>query len=339
MLAGDILLPAPTLQGVWTAWQFDPFMAVVLAAAALSYLVGVAAARRRGRTWPVWRSLAFLGLGLGALAVTGLGWPAVYARALFSVYAVQMVLLLMVVPLLLALGRPVELAMTALSEAGAARLRRALGSRAARLVTVPLVTPVLLAVVPFVVFFTAWYPATLGHPVLAALTHLLLLAVGLAVLVPVWEAGAIDARIPYALALLFGFIELLADAVPGIVIRLETHVLASAELTRTWGASLLHDQQLGGDLLWCIGEAIDVPFLALLAVQWYRSDLRNAEQIDRILDAAPSPAGSGARIGDGGAGADDDTTRPWWEVDASVFGDRAGLYQAGNRTADAGDGS
>lgn len=311
---------APTLRAAWTVWQFDPLIVVILVGMAVAYLAGVAAARRRGRRWPAGRILVFAGLGLGSLAVTGLGWPAVYARALFSVYALQLILLLMVVPLLLALGRPVELAMAALGQAGAARLRRVLDSRAARLFTVPVVSPFLLAVIPFAVFFTPWYPATLRYPALAMVTRVLVLLVGLAVLVPLWEAGAIEAKIPYALALLFGFIELLADAVPGIVVRLDTHLLAPAELIRTWGPSLLHDQQLGGDLLWCVGEAIDIPFLALLAVQWYRSDARHAAQIDRILDAAPVPA-----TDDGGT--EGDTTRPWWEVDASVFGDRATHYR------------
>jgi putative membrane protein len=318
--------PPPTASGVWTAWQFDPLIAAVVVAAVVAYLAAIIAARRRGRLWPVGRAVAFLGLGLGGLAVTGLGWPAVYSRPLFSVYALRLVLLLMVVPLLVALGRPVELAMTALGEAGAARLRRLLDSRPARVFTVPVVSPLLLAVVPFVVFFTAWYPATLRYPVLGSVTEVLLLAVGLAVLVPLWEAGTIAARVPYALALLFAFIELLADAVPGIVIRLDTHVIAAADLARTWGPSLLHDQQLGGDLLWCIGEAIDVPFLALLAVQWYRSDTRHAVEIDHLLDATPARAPGGAE-----AATDDpdgvEMSRPWWEQDASVFGDRAGLYR------------
>jgi cytochrome c oxidase assembly factor CtaG len=230
----------------------------------------------------------------------------------------------MVIPLLLAIGRPVELAMTALGEAGAARLRRALDSRPARLLTVPVVSPLLLAVVPFLVFFTPWYPATLQHPMLRSVSEVLLLVIGLAVLVPLWEASTIAAGVPYAIALLFAFIELLADALPGIIIRLDTHVIAATQLTRSWGASLLHDQQLGGDLLWCIGEAIDVPFLALLAVQWYRSDARHAQQIDQALDAAiPATAPSAAMAGE----ADGELTRPWWEQDASVFGDRAGQYR------------
>jgi putative copper resistance protein D len=315
--------PAPTLRGVWAAWQLDPLLAAVVLAAAVGYVAGVAAARRRGRAWPWARTVAFFGLGLGGLVVVGMGWPGMYAPALFSVYATQVVALLMVVPLFLALGRPVELAMTALGETGAARLRRALDSRPARLFTVPVLSPLLLAVLPFLVFFTPWYPATLQHPMLHSASEVLLLAIGLAVLVPLWEAATMAAGIPYAIALLFAFIELLADAVPGIIIRLDTHVIAAAQLTRSWGISLLHDQQLGGDVLWCVGEAIDVPFLALLAVQWYRSDARHAQEIDQALDAATPAAPAAATVEEPGG----ELTRPWWEHDASVFGDRAGQYR------------
>jgi hypothetical protein len=76
--------------------------------------------------------------------------------------------------------------------------------------------------------------------------------------------------------------------------------------------------------LWCIGEAIDVPFLALLAVQWYRSDARHAQQIDQALDAAtPAAAPMGSTVEEAGG----ELTRPWWEQDASVFGDRAAQYR------------
>jgi putative copper resistance protein D len=315
-------LPAPTLDGVWTAWQLDPLIAVVLVTGAAGYALGMVLANRRGRRWPVRRAVIFFGLGLGSLAVLGLGWPAVYARALFSVYALQLVLLLMVVPLLVAFGRPVELAMTASGVEGTARLRRVLDSRPARVFTVPVVGPLLLAVVPFAVFFTPWYPETLRHPFAASATHLLLLIIGLMALVPLWEAGTIAAQVPYAIALLFAFIELLADAVPGIVIRLDTHVIAAADLARSWGPALLADQQLGGNLLWCIGETIDIPFLAMLVYQWYRSDARQAAQVDRLLDSTASV--QPARATDGSSV---EMTTPWWVQDASVFGDRAGLYQ------------
>jgi hypothetical protein len=45
---------------------------------------------------------------------------------------------------------------------------------------------------------------------------------GFAVMVPIWASDAVAAHIAYPIALRFGLIELLADAVAGIVIRLES---------------------------------------------------------------------------------------------------------------------
>lgn len=323
--------PAPGLAAVPTAWHIDPLVLVVGLIAAVGYLTGMRRVHRAGGHWPATRTFSFFGLGLVSLAATAMGWPGVYAPVLFSVYALQVVALLMVVPLLLALGRPISLAKAALGPAGSTRLDAVLHSRPARLVTVPVVSPLLLALVPFLIFFTPWYQGTLQHPLLGSATHLLLLLVGLAVLVPLWEADTIAARIPYVVALLFAFIELLADAVPGIVIRLDTHVIAGgylAALGRPWGPTLLHDQQLGGDFLWCIGEAVDVPFLGLLLLQWFRADARDARHIDEVLDVAAAVDGRRAGRDEG---VDDGGDRPWWETDASVFGDRAAQFERPDR--------
>jgi cytochrome c oxidase assembly factor CtaG len=322
--------PPPTLGGAAGAWRLDPLMLAVGLLAATGYLVGVARVRRAGGNWPVARTLAFLALGIGGLAVSSMGWPEVYAPALFSAYSGQLMLLLLAVPFLIALGRPIGLAKVALAPAGAARMEAALGSRWAKLFTVPVISPLLLAVTPFLIFFTPMYRLSLTNPTLLSVTHVLLLALGLAVLVPLWESDTIGARIPYALVLLFAFIELLVDAVPGIVIRLDTHVIAGdyfAMLARPWGPSPLHDQQLGGDLLWCLGEAIDLPFVVMLLVQWVRSDARDAARVDRDLDTAVPAMVGGDQPGSGGIEDDCDLSLPWWEVDASVFGDRAGRYQ------------
>jgi cytochrome c oxidase assembly factor CtaG len=311
---------APTALSFLADWRVDPLMLVFAAAFAVAYLAGVRRIGRAGGRWPRRRVVGFA-VGLASLGWTSMGWPAVYGSVLFSVYATQVIVLLTVVPFLLGLGRPLELARTSLRPAGLARLDAVLSSRVGRVFTVPVVSPLLLAVVPFVVFFTGVYPASLARPGLLWLLHLGFVVVGLVVLVPLWESDAVAARVAYPVALLFAFIELLADAVPGIVIRLNTHVIGLGYLSglgRSWGPSLLRDQQIGGDLLWCIGEAVDVPFLALLLFAWVRSDAREAARIDAALDPAP--------IGRSGA-APLETSRPWWETDASVFGDRAGQFE------------
>jgi putative copper resistance protein D len=330
----------PTLGGVWHAWSLDPVLLVIVIGAAVAYLAGVRRAGRDGTRWPVARTVAFLGPGLLGLVWVTMAWPAVYGRVLFSVRSVQLIALLMVVPFLLALGRPIQLAQTTLPPRAAARFDAILHSRHTRLLTVPVVSPLLLALVPIVIYFTPLYALTLTSPVAASVCRVALLLIGLAVLLPLWEAGSINVHVPYALALFFSLIELLADAVPGIVLRLDTHVIAASYysgLGLAWGSSALGDQHLGGDLLWCIGEAIDVPVLALLVIQWVRADARDAQRVDLALDRAQAngPAGHAPDAGPGGADDgrvdDDGLGRPWWESDASVFGDRAGTFQRRRR--------
>lgn len=283
----------------------------VAAVAAALYLWGV----RRVRRWPLRDTAAFLLLGVGSLVAVS-----AIAPARFPAYAVEVMALLLVVPFLMALGHPLKLALGALPPGGADRLRRALANPVTRLFAQPIVGPLMLAVLPFGVFFTALLPESLAHPAVLALLRLVLLAAGIAVLVPLWESQTLETRIPYALALLIAFIELLADALPGIIVRLDTHVLAAGHFVT---AHPLRDQQLGGDLLWGLGEVIDLPFLVLLLVQWVRSDARDAQAADEALNAREAATTSPVS---GTTTAEAVWERPWWETDASVFGDRASTF-------------
>jgi cytochrome c oxidase assembly factor CtaG len=296
-------------------WRFDAVALVLTLLGAVLYLAGVARLSRAGRRWPPGRTVAFLTLGIGSLVATSMGWPAAYAPMAFSVYVVQTMAFMLIVPFLLALGRPLELALAALSAPAADRLRQFLTSRAMRLLTMPITGPLVLAVLPCLIFFTPLLAASLAHPLLLSMLHVVLVLSGAAVVVPLWESQAIDMRVPYGLVLIIAFIELLADALPGIVISSDNHVLAAAHFlgtVRPWHNSALHDQQLGGDLLLGIGEGLDLPFLMLLLVQWMRSDARDAAAIDRAYDSRPAAA-----LGSSAEAADDGWERPWWESDAS----------------------
>jgi len=323
----DRLPPAPTLAHAPAQWHLDPLCLAVLVVAAVGYAYGLVRVRRAGEHWPVGRAVVFYLVALPILAITGLGWPEVYARVLFSVYAVQVTMLLMVVPFVLALGHPLGLFRLAVGPTGRARLDALLNSRFAKIITVPVVSPILLAVIPYVLFFSPLLGWTLSHGAALSGLHLVLLVIGLAVMIPMWEADTIGARWPYTIALLFAFIELLVDAVPGIIVRLETHVLALSyftSLSRPYMTGLLGDQRAGGDILWCIGEAIDVPFLFLLIRAWVRSDARDAIEVDSALDArAPHQATAGATADE----PDDGLETPWREQNAAIFGDRESQYR------------
>jgi putative copper resistance protein D len=156
-----------------------------------------------------------------------------------------------------------------------------------------------------------------------------LLLAGLVMSLPLADEGAQTSSLSLAAGILFGFLELLADAIPGIAIRLRTTLLAPEHylaVHRTWGPSRLHDQQLGGAIVWFLAETIDLPVLALLVFRWIRTDEREAIVIDRRLDQQEQELAS--------VDAEVDLQRPWWETDATVFGDRraAALRKSSGRS-------
>ena len=102
--------PALTLSRAVTSWTLDlPVLVAVLLAAGL-YLAGMRRLRRAGQPWPVARAVSFLAGGTGALVIATMSFLGVYQGVLFSVRAVQNVLLLLVAPLFLALRQAADAA-------------------------------------------------------------------------------------------------------------------------------------------------------------------------------------------------------------------------------------
>ncbi len=334
-----------------TSWQLDVPALLLVVVTAAGYLAGVRRVRRAGTTWSPLRSAAFLG-GLALVAVSTCSFVGVYARLLFWVFTLQVCLLLLVAPLLLGVGAPVALVAAVRSGtpgregaggtapvAGRSRLLRVLGA--------PGVGPLLLILVTVLVFFTPLLDAGLRNPAVFQSVHLLLLGSGLLMVLPVTDEGMTLSSLGYAALVGLGFLEFLLDGIPGIVLRLHGSLLAPAYwsgLHRGWGPTPLDDQHLAGGILWFFGEAGDLPFLLMAMMAWIRADAREADRIDRALDllsaqsagpgALPAAAAipSGASVAPGvpdspgmpdapGLPDSPGLDRPWWETDASVFGE------------------
>jgi cytochrome c oxidase assembly factor CtaG len=110
-------------------------------------------------------------------------------------------------------------------------------------------------------------------------------------------------------------IELVLDAVPGIVLRLHTHPVTDFFAHRalhSWSPGRMHDQHIAGAIVWCVAEVIDLPFLLLVFHRWQRVDAREAADVDAVLDAE--------RIARAGAEADVESSRdaPWWLNDPAM---------------------
>jgi cytochrome c oxidase assembly factor CtaG len=302
----DLTVP----RAIWS-WTFDPWAFGIVVVLAAGYLAGLRRLRRAGKDWPRARSISFLVLGLGALVIATMWWTGRYAGVLFYARAAQTILLLLVTPMFLALGRPLSLAIAALPERHGQRLAAAIASRAAQVLTFPAISTVTLVAVPFGVYFTPWYTAYFHSGPVRALTYLALIAPGFVFFWTLARVDPVPKAYPYLVSLWITITEVVGDAILGIAVAGDSHLIGGAyyrALARPWGPSLRFDQALGGGTLWVLGDIVGLPFLVAQLFHMIKEDEAEADAIDAELDArdaqpdAVQPAG-------------ESSDRPWWESD------------------------
>jgi len=324
--------PELTASRVLTSWTLDlPVLLAVLVAGGL-YLAGVRRLHRAGRPWGTGRVLAFGAGGLGVLVLATMSFIGVYQGVLFYIRSVQTILLLLVVPLFLALGAPLTLAIGALPRLGP-RLDAAVHSRTARLLTFPAITTMVLVLVPFVLYFSPWYAASLARAPVRELTYLALLAPGFVFFWMFLRVDPVPRAYPYLVGLWVSAAEVVGDAALGLAVLAGQSLLAGAyyrALARPWGPGLRTDQIIGGGVLWILGDLVGLPFLAAQFIRMMREDEAEAAAVDAQLDAQEAaraavpdagrdpadPAGDAGGSGQEGAPGG----QPWWEDDPRFAG-------------------
>ncbi|HJR37009.1 MAG TPA: cytochrome c oxidase assembly protein, partial [Nocardioidaceae bacterium] len=171
-------LPPFSVSRVFTEWGIDPFLFVVSVWVTGLYLYGVWVLHSRGDKWPVMRTLSFVVLGMGSFyfaVSSGLG---AYDTALLSVHMVQHMILSMMVPLFLALGAPVTLALRTLPKRPRGWLLSVLHSRVAKVLSFAPLTFLLFVISPWALYFTEWYDASLRSVYVHEMMHVHLVLVG-----------------------------------------------------------------------------------------------------------------------------------------------------------------
>jgi cytochrome c oxidase assembly factor CtaG len=277
----------PPLDVVLTAWQIDWAAAALISGSAVLYALGLKTAAARGHRHPVWRTLAFYILGLGSLTVLTCGFPGVYSAQLRWAFTLKISLLLFVVPLLIGLGKPISLARAALPPRGVDRLNNALAHRAVRLAGNSMAAP-LLGLALFSTFLTPAFYTLRAAPLAEALLTIGVPLLGMMMALPIIEeADFRRSSAFFILEFVFVFIELLVDAVPGILLRLNGQILDHVTTTPSalgWFPDALRDQQLAGDVLWFICEIVDLPLIILMFIRFSRSDKHEARGFDHLSD-------------------------------------------------------
>jgi cytochrome c oxidase assembly factor CtaG len=285
----------PSLTGT-----FDPVAAVLM-------LLGIGALVRMRRrvSRAQWWCFA---IAVAVWVAATLSAVAVYAPLLFWVRALQVLLLLYVVPFFLALSRPVSMV--------GAVLEPVLNSVVARALLSPPVTSVLMLATPWLLYLTPWYVASMSGP-LASLTRVVLLGIGFGYFYARLQVDPVPRRYPPLLSIGISVAEGLGDGILGLVLWLGPVIAYDyyAALHRDFGPSIRQDQSYGAGILWILGDVLGVPFILLLMRALGSDERRKAAEVDAELDAAlatpPAAAADEPEL-------DAPSSGLWWQNDPQL---------------------
>jgi putative copper resistance protein D len=287
---GFDLAGPPTPARLLLDWRPDLVFGLAALVLAGVYLAGVRRVQRRGESWPVSRTAAWLG-GCAIILIATSSGIGRYSMAMFSVHMGMHMLLSMMAPVLLVLGGGVTLALRALPAAGAGHppgprewLLAFTGSWIVRMITHPVMALGMYVASFYITYFTGLYdalaPSHWAHLVMNA--HFLLMGYAY-----YWLIIGVDPaphRLPY-----LGKLGLLLAAMPfhaffGISLMSSATVIGATyyrSLALPFVPDLLADQRIGGAMAWALGEIPMVIVLVALLAQWARADTREAHNLDR----------------------------------------------------------
>ncbi|NYI05052.1 cytochrome c oxidase assembly protein [Allostreptomyces psammosilenae] len=273
------LHPAPGGPGVGVV---APIAAAAVLSAVAGYLLASARLRRRGDAWPRPREASFAAGGaalLWALLAGAPGGP-------FTAHMAQHLLLGMIAPLLLVLGRPLTLLLRTLPPGRTRRGVLALAhSRPAAWLLCPPAAALLDIGGLWLLYRTPLLAAAQHHPLAHAAVHLHVLAAGLLFSLAVCQLDPLRHRwSPHHRGAV-----LLAAGAAHAVLAKSLYAAAPPGVAVT-GADL----RAGAQLMYYGGDLVELALAAVLAAQWYAAAGRaRARRLRRARRAAEGRAAEG----------------------------------------------
>jgi putative copper resistance protein D len=292
LLTGRELPGEPAFSDYLTQWNFDLLWILACAFGLFFYLAAVVRLRRRGDSWPVLRTVSWIA-GLALLFFITNGGLNVYQPYLFSAHMLAHMALGMMVPLLLVPGAPITLALRTIrkrtdgSRGGREWLLAAVHSRYATVLANPIVAALLFTGSLWLFYYSplfSWATTEhVGHEWMVV--HFL--ATGFLFVQTLIGTDPLPYRAPYPLRLVLLLATMAFHAFFGLALMTGSGLLLAdwyGAMGREWGASPLVDQQNGGGIAWSVGEIPTVILAIVVALQWARSDEREARRLDRAAD-------------------------------------------------------
>jgi len=292
ILTGSKLPTEPTAMTWLVTFKPDLIWLLVTAALAGFYIAGVIRLRKRGDSWSMARTISWLS-GVALLFYVTNGYFNAYEQYLFSAHMLAHMLLTMGVPVLLVPGAPVTL----LARAVAKRQDDSRGVREwvlwavhtkyAEILSHPLVAAIMFASSLVVFYFTpvfGWATREhIGHEWM--IVHFVV--TGYLFVQALIGVDPGPKRFGYPQRLILLITTLAFHAFFGLALMSGDTLLLPewfGAMGRVWGQTPIADQQTGGAIAWGIGELPTAALTIIVAMQWARSDEREAKRLDRASD-------------------------------------------------------
>ncbi|MBY6364565.1 cytochrome c oxidase assembly protein [Rhodococcoides corynebacterioides] len=291
-LGYDLTRP-PSFATFVTDWRFDLIFGTAAIVLAVVYPIGVRRLTRRGDTWPMGRTVAWV-LGCLSLLVATSSGIGRYSMAMFSVHMGAHMVLSMLTPVLLALGGGVTLALRVLPAAGKTGvpgprewILAALHSSVSRFLTQPLVAAVIFVGGFYALYLGGIYDSAVESHGAHLLMNLHFLLSGYLFYWVVIGVDPAPRRLSPVTKLAIVFGSLPFHAFFGVALMSTESVMGEQffrGLGLPWNQDLLADQRLGGGIAWATGEIPLLLVMIALLVQWSASDRKEAVRTDRAAD-------------------------------------------------------
>jgi putative membrane protein len=286
---GDVPDQAPDLGILFTAWSFDPTVAIPLLATALAWLWAIRRIDRRHPGNPVapLRVASFL-VGLAFIALALQSGIERYDTTLFSIHMVQHVLLTFVAPPFLLLGTPI----TVLLRVASPSLRRrvvlpVLHSAPIRFIAHPVVAWVAFTAVMWGTHFSPLFDLSLDDQGIHDLEHVLFVVSALLFWFPIVGADPAPSRLPYPGRLLYVLLQMPPSSFLAMAILFTNQPLYAhyQELGAPYGVTALADQQAAAGIMWLASDLILIVTLLFVVGAWMGHEERRTAEVEGRLDA------------------------------------------------------
>jgi len=276
-------------QNPFLVWALDPLVILGIFLAGYLYATGLDRWERPSHPVKIWQRVSFF-TGLAAVFLALQSPIDVYSEYLLAVHQLQHTLLRMVGPLLMLLGAPLTpmlrgLPPWALQEVVRPVVRNAFARRAYNFFTNPVAVAFLFLGVMYFWQVPSPHNLALRSHLIHHLMHLTMLLSGLVFWWVIIDPKPHRSRLHYGLRVLYLGLVVIPNTFLGAGLTFAEQVLYSGygEVGRIAGISPLTDQQIGGLIIWAIGDMMCIGAAGVVMVMWVQQE-EAKEQLDAPID-------------------------------------------------------